>query len=294
MLKTSSASPRHKRIRAGRETSGLQSFGEGNEIFKLPPEVSKSDGNRSAIIGTLSFPVCWEEGGAKRDNGDIVAAIILRRQPRLLLCAGWSVQSQDHLRPIKDATARTKTLAVVEGKEGAFLIQNGKSHPMGEQCFGTRKQTEEEPERVHKLSRMVPKRSFQFLSRPVLLLICGEILVLQGRNKVDFHSSVENEKALRDAVRANDALILNPTHTRMANDGTIKAWRKFLSKGNRVYLSASNWDFCDVCGWEKKTQSPSDTLHSLWHGGKCKQAVYKAKDEKQSDAFCYREWVLPK
>jgi hypothetical protein len=204
-----------------------------------------------------------------------------------LLCAGWSVQSQDHLRPIKDATARTKTLAVVEGKEGAFLIQNGEARPMGEQCFGTRKQTEEEPERVHRLSRMVHRRSFQLLSRPVFLMICGEILVLEGRNKVHSHHSVPQK--LREAVRANDVLILNPTHTRMANDGTIKAWRKFLSEGNRAHLSASNWDLCG-----KKKQAPSDTLHSLWHDGKCKQPVYKAPDEKQSDWYCYREWVLPK
>jgi hypothetical protein len=283
MLKTSSASPRHKRIWAGRETSGLPSFGEGNEIFKLPPEVSKSDGNRSAIIGTLSFPVCKKEHRARRDNSDIIAQIILRRQPRLLLCAGWSVQAQDRLRPIKDATARTRTLAVVEGKEGAFLLQDGKSRPMGKQCIGNREDTETNPQCELDLSDIVPDRSFRLLSRPVLLLICGEILILQGRNKVHFHHSVPQK--LQDAVIAQRVLILNPTHTRMANDGTIKAWRKFLSKASRVYLSASNWDLCG-----KKRQAPSDTLHSLWHDGKCIEPHY----EQQSDWYCYREWVLPK
>src|SRR5438105_1894249 len=49
-------------------------------------------------------------------------------------------------------------------------------------------------------------------------------------------------QVLQDAVRAPAVMILNPTHTRMGNCGTVRAWREYLSSGGRVYVSASNWD----------------------------------------------------
>ena len=136
----------------------------------------------------------------------------------------------------------------------------------------------------------LPERSFDFLDRKVILLTCGEINLMQGRTNVHFHCSTPDE--VRDAVRAKGVLILNPTHTRMGNGGTIKAKRRFLSEEGRVYVSTSNWDVCPKK--KKRAQHPSPTLHSVWHNDKCKQ---HEKDEKQGDeekrvCFVYREWAL--
>lgn len=109
--------------------------------------------------------------------------------------------------------------------------------------------------------------------------------VVQGRTEVAFHHRVPDD--LRDALSAKRVLILNPTHTRMGNDGTIKEQRKFLSAEGRMYVSASNWDVAPKKG--KRPQNPSLTLHSLWHNGKSKGFVPFCR-EKKDDYFVYREW----
>jgi len=185
-----------------------------------------------------------------------------------------------------DATAQTRTVAVLEtstpNKGVSFRIKGGRLFCMGQQFFIDREETDNEPWRLTCLVNALPKRSFRFCGRKALLLVCGEVTVVQGRTRVHFHCAASQE--LRAAIQAERSLILNPTHTRMGNSGTIKAWRRFLSKGDRVYLSASNWG---VAGSRK--QRPSPTLHSLWHGGRCKEPFYKL----ECVCFSYQEWVLP-
>jgi hypothetical protein len=77
-------------------------------------------------------------------------------------------------------------------------------------------------------------------------------------------------------------MILNPTHTRMGNCGTVKAWREYLSSGGRVYMSASSWDIL-------KGQRQSDRLQSLWHDGVAAAPAYAFENERRY----YREWDLP-
>jgi hypothetical protein len=141
------------------------------------------------------------------------------------------------------------------------------------------------------LARALPERSFNFFGRQVILLICGEINVMHGRTDVDFHRHTPDD--LRDALGAKRVLILNPTHTRMANCGTINAQRKFLSDEGRVYVSASNWDVRPKKN--KRAQKPSPTLHSLWHNREPRQYEKdkKQSDEKKRARFVYREWALP-
>jgi hypothetical protein len=244
-------------------------------------------------VGTLSFPVCVCESGALRDNSDIIAEIIRRRSPGLLLCAGWSIPTKRNLRPIKDAADKTKTVVVLESSRPeppiSFRIKDGQRFRMGKQFFADRKETNNNPHLVSQLGSALPRsRSFNFSGRPVLLLICGEVTVIQGRNNVHFHRSAPPK--LQHAIRAERVLILNPTHTRMGNSGTIKAWRTFLSEKGRVYVSASNWNVCKTKKTKGRCQKPAPTSHSLWHDGNCSKPCFQL----ECNFFDYREWALPR
>jgi len=265
----------------------------GNSNIGLPLAVADGDRKRGSIIGTLSFPVSGRKHRPLRNNSDIIAEIIRRRRPGLLLCAGWSVPGVADLAPVRVVTKLTKTIVVLEtaNPRAYWRVEAGQPPKnMGEQIFAFRKETNEDSRYLAELARALPKRSFAFLGRKVILLICGEINVMQGRIAVDFHRHTPDD--LRDALGAKRVLILNPTHTRMGNCGTIKAQRKFLSAEGCMYVSASNWDVRPKKG--KRAQQPSPTLHSLWHNRKSKQ---HEKEKKQSDegkrvCFVYREWAV--
>jgi hypothetical protein len=216
------------------------------------------------------------------DNTDLIAEIIKIRQPSLLLCAGWSVPTERNLDTIVGVTRRLKTVVVLETSQPTpvyFRIADGSAFRMGEQFFSTRADTEDESG-PRGLADALPERSFTFCHRDALLLNCGEVMVVGGRNCVEFHRSMP--QVLRDAVRAPTVMILNPTHSRMGNCGTIKAWREYLSAGGRIYVSASNWDVANG-------QRPSETLHSLWHNGAAATPAYAFANEH----LCYREWDMP-
>jgi hypothetical protein len=257
----------------------------GEELTDLEPALGRSQPR----IGTLSFPVRGEPVyQAVSDNTDLIAEIIKKRRPSLLLCAGWSVPTEQNLDAIIAVTRRVKTVVVLETTvvlETAsptlvyFRIADGRRVRMGEQFFSTREETEDES-LPRGLAAALPERSFMFCQRTALLLNCGEVLVVRGRNHVEFYGSVP--QALREAVRAPTVMILNPTHTRMGNCGTIQAWREYLSGGGRLYVSASNWDVA-------KGQRPSETLHSLWHNGVAATPAYAFETEK----LCYHEWDMP-
>lgn len=260
-----------------------EAFTDAGSI-ELPREVDQEQHRCETMLATLSVPVRGRERRALRDNSQTIVQIILRRQPGLLLCAGWSVPTRN-LGCVINATRHANTVAVLETadrKKAYWRIEHGQPFEMGKQLFSTRSDTNDNSHCLVQLTDDLPKRSFRFSNRNVLLLICGEVCVVQGRNNVDFHRSAPRE--LRDALGAKNLLILNPTHTRMGNDGTIKAWRKFLSQEQRIYVSASNWDL-----GSQRVQQPSKTLHSLWHDTKSKKPSYRL----QGDFFDYREWELP-
>jgi len=235
-------------------------------------------------IGTLSFPVCGEPIYASvSDNTGLIVEAIKKRQPSLLLCAGWSVPTERSLDAIIAVTQQVKTVVVLETTSPTpayFRITEGRAFRMGEQFFSTREDTEDE-NLPRGLADALPERSFTFCQRDALLLVCGEVMVVRGRNHVKFYWSMP--QVLQDAVRAPAVMILNPTHTRMGNCGTVKAWREYLSSGGRVYVSASNWDVANG-------QRQSDTLHSLWHYGVAAAPVYAFENER----LCYREWDMPR
>lgn len=234
-------------------------------------------------IGTLSFPVRGEPICAPiYDNVDVIAEIISKRRPDLLLCGGWTVSTEQNFGALIAVTRQVTTVVVVETTSPTpvyFRIAEGRAARMGEQFFSTREESNDES-LLRGLTDALPERSFNFGQRDALLLNCGEVMVVHGRNHVQFYRTVP--QVLQDAVRARAVMILNPTHTRMGNCGTVKAWRKYLSSGGRVYVSASNWD-------SHNGQHPSDTLHSLWHDGMAATQAYTFESER----LYYREWDMP-
>jgi hypothetical protein len=266
----------------GPSAGGMTRQEGGKSRINLPVALDSGRENEAAVA-TLSFPVC--DGNPLRDNADIIAGIIKRRRPRLLLCAGGSLRAARNVDPVTLVTSQTPTQVVLEvgAERDNYLIESGRLHLLGKQFFASRKQTDEEPDRLAQLESALSNRSFEICSRSALLLICGEITLVQGRLRVHFHSAASEN--LRNAVQAERVLILNPTHTRMGNCGTINAWRSFLSQDGRVYMSSSNWNTCG-----DTRQRPTETIHTLWHDGKPRRAAYEGPE---SDDYCYREWELP-
>jgi hypothetical protein len=241
---------------------------------------------KKITVGTLSFPINSSKMRQSfRDNSKIIATILKQRRPALLLCAGWSIPKES-LAYVVSSTRRLKTIAILESIDAPagrtyWKIKGGRSTQLGSQKFGKREQVKKNHEYLRRLANEAESRSFRFAGRNVFLLICGEIVIVKGQNNVRFEEGVSTK--LFDMLRAQDAFVLNPTHTRMANDGIIKSWRRFLSQGRRLYLSVSNWDLGG-----KRIQSPSATLHSFWCGGKCQKAVFKLSHRD----FEYREFTL--
>ena len=250
-------------------------------LNEIVPPVSGCDCRRE-VIATLSFPVDKTQKGSRLNNTEAIAEVILRRRPLFMLCAGWSVPDRSYLLPVKRASLSSGSTVVLEVAKDyqSFRVENGNEFCMGAGFFSSRNETNREPERIRRLVEGLGKRSFALGDRTARLLICGEITLLQGRINPHFHQGVSAE--LADALQCERVLILNPTHTRMGNSGTIKAWRRFLSEGNRAYLSSSNWDV-------STGQKPSGTLHSFWLDGKSREAI----DTFESDLLVYREWRVP-
>lgn len=126
---------------------------------------------------------------------------------------------------------------------------------------------------VRELEEQLPDRVVEFRGRRFGALICGEINVIRGRN---------DPQALTPGIdnwmRALD-IVVNPTHDRMGNYGTVKAKRRWISSGGRAYISASNWHS------GKGQRRGADTLHSVFvEGSDVSRAV-----QDQRETYEYRE-----
>lgn len=266
-----------------RTTTASEAADDVCEIEEIK-ELESFPSGSSERIATVSFPVRSQAAGDPTGNNtSLVAEVIRKRHPALLLCAGWTIPTLNSLDAVKRATRGTGTVVILETfstKDPVYhRVIEGESFQMGEQFFSERAHTEEK-HRMNALAAALPLRTFAFRGRPTLLLNCGEVMVVRGHKQVEFQWTVPLE--LRGAIRAPGALILNPTHTRMGNDGIVQGWRRFLSTEGRTYLSASNWDL-------DAPQYPSPTIHSLWFDGAALQPVLHFENER----ICYREWDLP-
>jgi len=66
--------------------------------------------------------------------------------------------------------------------------------------LGTAVEESDDQSFPRRLADALPDRSFTFGERDTILLNCGEVMVVQGRNHVEFYWSVP--QVLQDAVRA--------------------------------------------------------------------------------------------
>ena len=257
-------------------------------------------------IATLSFELQDDNMAISSDQrAQTIVDIIEKNKPELLLCAGWAVETKEQLidiaRKCKVIGSTTTALIEVENivinPEPEFIKRNHKMHvisnsneliELGEQCFRSSSQLNEDKTGtlISSLEENIQKRMFKLNDYNCLALCCGELNILQGRNNISVRS-----KKIEQAILEAD-IVLNPTHDGMANYGTLKKKREFLSQSinnrNRIYINSSNWNTKKQrktkLGEVKKfaKQSPMGIfMHSVWVDGKRvdEQIIHDSKNE---------------
>lgn len=253
-------------------------------------------------IGTLSFAKngLRMELSAERRVEIILGCIHLFR-PGLLVTAGYAIDTMRELLDLsRSLQGLNHSLAVVAEvhhetavgvgdptKHALWMISgpSGALHRFGSQAFGMASEVpSKECDAATKLRLQLPDRTAKFSDHTIFGLICGEINILQGRHHPRFVCP-ETKAAIFGAD-----IIINPTHDRMGNGGTLRAKRTVLSAKHRdrerVYISCSNWD---ISGDERGRQKPSRTLHTVYQSG---EPMPFREFADGSDGFVYRRWRL--
>ena len=252
-------------------------------------------------IGTISFERC--EGKMvlpPRERVRLILAAAAAYQPDLLVTAGHAVHSLMDLDRLADLhrDEGTSTAIITEVlKDGVdpdleshamwAVTGDGQRHRFGQQQFARRSEVDDaDRNSVAKFERALPYRSLALGDWNVFALICGEINIVEGRVDPRYVSPSAEE-----AIMAAD-VVINPTHDRMGNAGTLDAKRRLLSRQadderNRVYVSCSNWE---ICGDSKgRTQDVTETLHTVYAAG---ERVAGQQLADGAFGFVYRHWTL--
>lgn len=206
-------------------------------------------------IGTLSFARCDTAMVIRpAERVRLILAAAEEYGPDLLVTAGHAVHTLKHLeRLARDhAELGTATTIVTEvahdrptpsAKETHAMyavLPDGAVHGFGRQVFAyARDVVRSEARDVAAFDAALPRRTLATPGWNVFALVCGEINVLRGRVTPQFVSP-----AAEAAITAAD-VVINPTHDRMSNAGTLDAKRRVLSRTstdgrNRVYIGCSN------------------------------------------------------
>lgn len=253
-------------------------------------------------IGTLSF----ERRDLKmalpaKERARLIATAALAYQPDLLVTAGYAVHTRRHLDRVAAllANSENRTTVITEvhydgsrdhsiARSHAMwaIFPDGETYRFGRQCFATmREATDDDHGGLARLRRNLERRTVQLEDRALFALCCGELNIVGGRKEPAF---IDTECGA--AVMAAD-IIVNPTHDRMGNAGTLHAKRSLLSapsgrKRPRIYVSCSNWNTVTANG----AQAPSATLHTIYVDG-----APIPYEERQDGTFglVYRHWEVP-
>lgn len=221
-------------------------------------------------IATLSFELRGNEMaicGSERIK--IIVDVLKKVNPDLLVCSGSSLNKSDDLFELQNIlkSMRSRSTVLVEVQHDSDVEKNGHplknkypdvKHPgshnmyiikpegdlvnLGPQYFaqGTDLNGKTKKFRIQEFDNILKNRTFEINGRKGLVLCCGELNAIEGRDNILYRSN--NIK--KYIIQAD--IILNPTHDCMANYGTLKAKRKFHSirTGNRdaVYINSSNWN----------------------------------------------------
>lgn len=239
---------------------------------------------------------------APRERVRLILAASDAYDPDLLVTAGYAVHSRKHLHRLAQEIQqdpRGGTIITEVHHDGQTPRHAGRSHAMwaidgdgdlhrfGRQAFGTSREVRHHGGKaLARFRARLADRTIEVGEHLVFALICGEINIVHGRNSAAF---VDVDAG--DAILAAD-IVINPTHDRMSNAGTLQAKRRLLSQARpdgtpRAYVSCSNWE---ACGLNGRVQYPSPTLHTVYVAG------LPLPYEELADGcfgFVYRRWRLP-
>jgi hypothetical protein len=248
-------------------------------------------------VGTLSSELQGAEmrlTGEERINA--IMDVLKKHSPDVLLTAGYSLSDENDLACLKSRlnASSWNGLLFVEVEHYnddlanqlatgerlsdhclfAWTRDDGMMR-MGRQYFATSDEARANlATRVAAFVENLPQRMIEFRGRRFGALICGEINALQGRNNVTALTP-----KIGNWLRGLH-VVVNPTHDRMGNAGTLIAKRAWISQGGRAYLSASNWN---TRSGQKRS---ARTLHSVFRSG---QEVSQVNNGEQNTRYEYRE-----
>ncbi len=253
-------------------------------------------------IGTISFARCEGEKMLRpSERVRLILAAAEAYDPDLLVTAGHAIYSMKQLERLAreyrnlGGTGAIVTEVLDDGDEAV----EGRTHAMyavtcdggirrfGRQLFARSSELADPAAgRLAAFVEQLPQRTIALGEWNVFALVCGELNIIQGRETPAYRSVNAEE-----AIIAAD-VVINPTHDRMGNAGTLDAKRRLLSRAsddgrNRIYVSVSNWE---ACGNDKgRIQYPSPTLHTVYASGE-PQPYREVADG--AFGFVYRQWSL--
>ena len=171
----------------------------------------------------------------------------------VILFPGWSFRDTNHVENFKSSISNNKTLGFLELQRvdsrdltnALFSISKGELKFVSIQLFSTSNEIATNPVLGQMfVDQFANARAFKVKNKIVRIMQCGELNILRNEqangNKVEFRfldKSLEIQflKSLQET-----ALILNPQHTPMGNQGKMSRRRAYLSSNRRGYISTSN------------------------------------------------------
>lgn len=253
-------------------------------------------------VGTLSFARCGTVMMlAAKERVRLILAASDAYAPDLLVTAGYAVHSRKHLHRLAAMIAdapRGGTIITEVHHDGTRPRDPARSHAMwaidgdgdlyrfGRQAFATSREVREaDGKGLGRFLARLDNRTLTVGGHEVFALICGEINIVHGRD----HAAFLDADAAAAILAA--AIVINPTHDRMSNAGTLQAKRRLLSQARpdstpRAYVSCSNWE---ACGLNGRVQYPSPTLHTVYVAG---QPLAYDEVADGTFGFVYRRWRL--
>lgn len=259
-------------------------------------------------FGTLSF---MKSGSKMTLNGALRKSKMIELakefQPMFIACAGWSLENFSDLQDLANDSVgvpETQFFVEVENdpqiiknghplleqisnysddvKHAMFVVKNGEIKRLGTQYFAQSGQlnAKDGNKRIAAFEKNLASRCFEIGDKPAFGLCCGELNILWGRDNV-----VSRSKIFSDIIENIDILI-NPTHDRMGNAGTLKAKRKLLSTPtsgrDKLYVSISNWAVPEK-GPRQHQDTP--TLHTVYFNG---NSISPLQNKREFDQFEFR------
>jgi hypothetical protein len=233
-------------------------------------------------------------------RAEIICKLVSQRPDLdLFVTAGYAVDEKKRLEDLFSKSEK-RPYIVAEVQRDAevpngmsphrlFLIApDGKLKSLGRQAFATSLDVADPASpKLKDFEALIEEKTAETELGRLFAICCGEINVVKGRNVVSCRSALVEQAILQSDI------IINPTHDRMGNAGTLIAKRRWLSAAappnRRIYVSCSNWNAAPGNGGGVQSQS-APTLHTVFVNGQSIQPMSNPIDH--SDDFEYREWEV--